>query len=257
MPLLHKTILITGASSGIGKATALALSHLQTRLVITARREALLSQVAQQITTNGSDVLALPGDALDEVHAENLVQAAVTRFGRIDIALLNIGSGPPLNTAKACADEIKQNMRINYDSMINFFCPLVRQMKAQEGGGVIAHTNSLAGFFGVPMQGQYSAAKAACRIFLDTARFELRPYNIRVLTICPGFVVTEKNKSDGLPKPFAISEEAAAQHMLKALDREIKEYMFPTSLKIGIHLQRILPQWATDKILTKIIPEEY
>jgi short-subunit dehydrogenase len=170
---------------------------------------------------------------------------------------LNVGSGPPLNTAKAAPEEIKQNMRVNYDSMINFFCPLVQQMKTQVGGGVIAHANSLAGFFGVPMQGQYSAAKAACRIFLDTARFELRPYDIRVLTICPGFVVTEKNKSDGLPKPFAISEEAAAQHILKALDQEIKEYMFPTSLKIGILLQRILPQWATEKILAKIIPEEY
>lgn len=257
MPLPHKIILITGASSGIGKATAIALSHLQTRLIITARREALLNRVAQQITENGSEVLALPGDALDEAHAENLVQEAVARFGRIDIALLNVGSGPPLNTAKAAPEEIKQNMRVNYDSMINFFCPLVRQMKTQESGGVIAHTNSLAGFFGVPMQGQYSAAKAACRIFLDTARFELRPDNIRVLTICPGFVVTEKNKSDGLPKPFAISEEAAAQHMLKALDREIQEYLFPTSLKIGILLQRILPQWATDKILAKIIPEEY
>ena len=93
-------------------------------------------------------------------------------------------------------------------------------MKTQDTGGIIANTNSLAGFLGIPMQGQYSAAKAACRIFLDTARIELEPFNIRVLTICPGFVNTEKNKEDGIPKPFSMGEEDAAQHILKALKLE-------------------------------------
>ena len=148
-------------------------------------------------------------------------------------------------------------MRVNYDSMINFFSPVVRQMKKQDMGGIIANTNSLAGFLGLPMQGQYSAAKAACRIFLDTARIELKPYNIKVLTICPGFVNTDKNKRDGIPKPFSMSEEQAAQHILKALELEIQEYLFPISLKIGIMLERLLPQFIVNKILSKVIPSEY
>ncbi len=123
MDLKDKVILITGASSGIGKAVALALSHGHNRIVITARRKELLSDVAEIIEKNGSEALAIAGDALDEEQAANIVQQAALRFGRIDIALLNIGAGPSLNIATASPDDIKQNMRINYDTMINFFCP--------------------------------------------------------------------------------------------------------------------------------------
>jgi NAD(P)-dependent dehydrogenase (short-subunit alcohol dehydrogenase family) len=257
MELQQKVVLITGASTGIGKAVALALSHTQNYIVITARREELLSRVAETIQRNGSEALAISGDALDEEQTARAVHTAVARFGRIDLALLNVGAGPPLNTAKASPDDIKQNMRVNYDSMINFFCPLVRQMKTQDSGGIIAHTNSLAGFLGLPMQGQYSAAKAACRIFLDTARIELRPFHIRVLTLCPGFVNTEKNERDGIPKPFSMSEEEAARHILKALRSEIEEYLFPASLKMGIMLDRYLPQFVKNYILSKFLPSEY
>ena len=149
-------------------------------------------------------------------------------------------------------------MRVNFDSMINFFSPLVRQMKKMDMGGVIANTNCLAGFLGLPMQGQYSAAKAACRIFLDTARIELKPYSIAVLTICPGFVViTDKNKKNGIPKPFLMTEGQAARHIVKALESEIQEYLFPTSLKMGIMLGRLLPRCIVNRILLKMIPSEY
>lgn len=253
MDLKDKVILITGASSGIGKAVALALSHGHNRIVITARRKELLSDVAETIQKNGSEALAINGDALDAEQAASIVQQAVLQFGRIDIALLNIGAGPSLSIATASPGDIKQNMRVNYDTMINFFCPLVQQMKAQDSGGIIANTNSLAGFLGLPTQGQYSAAKAACRIFLDTARIELKQYNIRVLTICPGFVVTERNKQPGIPSSFTMSLDEAARHILKALKSESKEYLFPTRLKLATMLPRVLPRFATEKILARFL----
>jgi len=253
MDLEQKVILITGASSGIGKATALALSHGHNRIIITARRKELLSDVAQIIEKNGCEALAINGDALDEAQAAGIVQQAVQRFGRIDIALLNIGAGPSLSIATAAPDDIRQNMRVNYDTMINFFCPLVQQMKTQDSGGIIANTNSLAGFLGLPMQGQYSAAKAACRIFLDTARIELKQFNIRILTICPGFVVTERNKQPGIPASFTMSLDEAAGYMLKALKSESREYLFPTRLKMAIMLPRILPRFVTERILARFL----
>jgi NADP-dependent 3-hydroxy acid dehydrogenase YdfG len=253
MELEHKVILITGVSSGIGKAVALALSHGHNRFVITARRKELLSDVAETIQKNGSEALAIVGDALDEEQAASIVQQAVLRFGRIDIALLNIGAGPSLSIAQASPDDIKKNMRVNYDTMINFFCPLVQQMKAQDSGGVIANTNSLAGFQGLPTQGQYSVAKAACRIFLDTARIELKQFNIRVLTICPGFVVTERNKQGGIPSSLTMTTDEAARHILKALRSESKEYLFPTRLKIATMLPRFLPRFATERILSRLL----
>ena len=119
MDLKDKAILITGASSGIGKAVALALSHGHNRIVITARRKELLSDVAETIEMNGSEALAISGDALDAEQAAGTVQQAVLRFDRIDIALLNIGAGPSLSIATASPDDIRQNMRVNYDTMIN------------------------------------------------------------------------------------------------------------------------------------------
>jgi len=253
MDLKDKVILITGASSGIGKAVALALSHGHNRIVITARRKELLSDVAETIQNNGSEALAILGDALDAEQAAGIVQQAALRFGRIDIALLNIGAGPSLSIAQASPDDIKQNMRVNYDTMINFFCPLVQQMKAQDAGGIIANTNSLAGFLGLPTQGQYSAAKAACRIFLDTARIELKQFNIRVLTICPGFVVTERNKQGGVPGSLTMSLEEAARHILKALKSESKEYLFPTRLKMAVMLPKFLPRFLTERTLSRFL----
>ncbi|MBN1691554.1 MAG: SDR family oxidoreductase [Dehalococcoidia bacterium] len=251
MELKDRVILITGASSGIGKAVALALSHGHNRIAIFARRQELLLNVAESIRKNGSEALSIVGDALDEKQAADAVHEAAQRFGRIDMALLNIGIGPSLDIARAVPDDIKQNMRINYDTMINFFCPLVQQLKKQESGGIIANTNSLAGFLGLPSQGHYSASKAACRMFLDTARIELKQYNIRVLTICPGFVVTERNKHQGIPHSLTMTLDEAARHILNALKSERKEYLFPNHLKTAVMLPKFLPRSATERLLSR------
>jgi len=253
MQLKDKVILVTGASSGIGRAVALALGRTHNSIVITARRRELLSATAEEIQKNGSEAVAIPGDAVDEAQAAAAVQETVKRFGRIDLALLNIGRGPGLDIANCTPEQVKENMRQNYDSMINYFCPVVQQMKSQPGGGVIAHTNSLAGFLGLPGEGQYSAAKAACRIFLDTARIELKRYNIRVVTVCPGFVITERNKHPDLPKSLPISMERAAQYILKALEREERECLFPPSLKVAVTIGRSLPRPLQDSILAKFM----
>ncbi len=256
MKLNDKTILITGASSGIGRAVAEQLGAQGNNVIITARRQGMLDDVATSVKNKGGSCLAIATDALDEKGAELVVKAAVERFGDIDVALFNIGDGPSFNMATTTAEDVKRNMQVNYDSMVNYLVPVIQQMKQQQHG-IIAHTNSLAGFLGLPMQGPYSAAKAAGRILLDSCRIELDVFNIKVVSLYPGFVATERVADDGIPAPFEISEEKAAQHMIKGIASEKSDYLFPQSLKMLIRLARVLPKSLLGGILKRTIPESY
>jgi len=255
-----QTILITGASSGIGRATALALARHQNRIIITARRKELLASTAKEIESRGSECIFFTGDATDEVFCAELVTKIIKRYGHIDIAILNIGSGPPSNTLSASAESIKDCMRTNYDTMINFYCPIMTQMKQQREKCMIAHVNSQASYFGIPMQGDYTAAKAAARLFLETARMELKHFgykHIIIQTIHPGFVDTEACKDDGIPEPNMISEDTAADYILKGLKKEMRENLFPPAMQLVVRLGQFLPHSFLTRALLKETPREY
>ena len=256
----HKRILITGASSGIGRALALALSPHQNTLVITARRAALLDSLAREIESRGSRCHAIAGDATDLAHAEAVVDFMTAELGGVDLAILNVGAGPATNTLTESADSILSAMRTNYTSLVQFFVPLMRQMQRQTGVCMIAHVNSLATYFGIPMQGSYAAAKAAGRILLETARLELEHFghdHIRIQTIHPGFVATEACADDGIPAPNEISEEQAAQYILKGIAREARENCFPAGTSAAVRIGRIAPYFLRKRVLLAEVPERY
>ncbi len=167
MPLTQKTIIIIGASSGIGRQVALQLSKQDNNLVILARRENLLTFLSEDIINNGSRCLPIAADALCSQQMEDAVELAINTFGFIDAALINVGDGPAFNMASMTSNEVLHNMAINYNTLVYSLLPLIAAMKKQNYG-LIAHTNSLAGFLGLPRQGPYSAAKAAGRMLMVT-----------------------------------------------------------------------------------------
>lgn len=260
MDYSNKVILITGASSGIGRSTALALSHNNNKVIITARRESLLQELAEEIRLNGSECMFFAGDATHEAHALEVVQAVLDKYEVIDIAILNVGIGPPSNCLTTPAETIKFCMRVNYDSMINFYCPLITQMKKQTTPCLISHMNSQASYFGIPMQGDYTASKAAARIFIETARMELKHFgfkHIKLQTIHPGFVATAAVKDDGIPAPNEISEDEAARYVLKGIKKEMRENLFPPGTAWATRLGKILPHSLLTKALLSSATEEY
>ena len=252
----NKTILIAGASSGIGRQVALLLSHHNNRIIISARRRAELERLSHEITDNGSQALVVVCDALRPNEAENCIQQSINQFSSIDIALLNIGDGPAFNMSNTTVAAIQQNTQLNYGTQVNYLVPLIAQMK-QQGFGLIAHTNSLAGFLGLPMQGPYSAAKAAGRVLMDTCRIELKPFGLKFVSVYPGFVATDRVQQDGIPSPFEISEAAAAKHIIYAIEKEKSDYAFPFMTASLVKLARILPKALTARILVKLIPQDY
>ena len=254
MQLINKTILVTGASSGIGRSVALQLGRRPNRLIITARRQELLDSLAKEIDIAGGECLALSADALSVRDAESVISRAVEKFGSIDVALLNVGDGPALNMAEESAETVQKYMHVNYGTMVNYLVPLIAQMKEQKHG-LIAHTNSLAGFLGLPRQGPYSAAKAAGRILMDTCRVELAPWNIKFTSVYPGFVATERVSGDGIPASMEISEQRAARYIIKAMEKEKRDYLFPPVMRWLIRLSRILPKPVTGVITTKMMDD--
>lgn len=260
MDYSNKVILVTGASSGIGRAVAAALGRHDNDIYITARRKDLLAGTAALVTQGGSRCTAIAGDALDEAHCAAVVKRIADEHGRIDIALLNVGHGPAVNTLTATPATVTACVRKNFDTMINFFCPVIDLMKRQTTRCLIAHTNSLATYFGIPMQGDYTAAKAAARIFLDTARMELKHFGYRhilIQTIHPGFVDTEICRGDGIPSPNQISEERAADYILRGFRSEVRENRFPAGMSAAVRFGRVAPNWLRTMVLLSEAPKEY
>ena len=248
MEFKEKVVLIVGASSGIGRAISLKLAAAGATVVVTARRKDKLDDLAEEITRKGGRCLALAADALDEKAAAKVVTTTVDKFGRIDLALLNAGGAPAIDMRKMNAAEVKHYMQTNYDVIVNYLFPVLEQMKLQRGG-LVAHTNSLAGFLGIPMQGPYSAAKGAARLLFDTCRLEFAEYGIKFTSLYPGFVATEVTKNDGMPAPLEISEEKCADYMLFALRKEKADYLFPLNMRLLVRLALLLPKSWVNKLL--------
>lgn len=246
------TVLIVGASSGIGAEVARRLAHGGNRFVITARRTDELAAVAEEIRAAGSSCLDIPADALDPSAAAGVVAAAVEHYGSVDIALLNAGQGPDMRMDRVSVADVSRIMTLNYDVMVNYLVPLIGQMRAQPDGGLIAHTNSLAGLTGIPRQGPYSAAKAAARTLIDTARVELAPQGVRFTSLHPGFVATDRISGDGLPKPFQISQEQAARHVVRALEKEPAQAYFPWPTAALARALRALPTPVSAWVLRRL-----
>lgn len=247
-----RTVLIVGASSGIGAEVARQLGHGDNRLVITARRGPELAALAKEVRAAGSACLDIAADALAPQAAADVVAAAVAAYGSVDVALLNAGQGPDMSMDDVSVADVARIMALNYDVVVNYLVPLIAQMGNQAHGGLIAHTNSLAGLMGIPRQGPYSAAKAAARTLIDAARVELAPKGIRFTSIHPGFVATDRVDADGLPKPFQVSTERAARHVVRALEKEPAQAYFPWATTALVRTLRALPTSVSSAVLRRL-----
>jgi 3-oxoacyl-[acyl-carrier protein] reductase len=189
--LKGKTALITGASAGIGWATALALAAEGANLVITGRRNERLIELKKLAEAAGSGgVTTVPGDAREESHARQCIDAAITNFGALDILINNVGVGnykELVDTSVEDFDELADsNIRTTF-LFTRFAAPHMIERKS----GTILMISSMAGLYGFPGQAVYCATKFAQVGFAQALDRELRPKGIKVGVICPGGVKTE------------------------------------------------------------------
>ena len=250
MKLQHKTILITGATSGLGRGMALALASGSNVLVVTGRREALLETLRAEIEARGSRCITAAVDATDTKAVAAHLADVIASVGRIDVAILNAGGSKPhvMGTPDASAEELLGNMARNYGSLVNYLCPLIDHMRGHDS--TIAYTSSPAGFFGLPKSGGYSAAKAAGRTLLDSARVELGQSGIRFVTLYPGFTYTDSMDPDAVPfKWLILQPERAVREMLWAIEKGRSHHIFPRRIAWPIRLGRLLPEPLRRRVL--------
>ncbi len=188
--LKGKTILVTGASAGIGRACALALAREGANLIVTARRQARLDELAAAAEQAGGRALGVVGDARDEQTAVRSVAAAAETFGGLDILVNNAGAGIYKNLVDTSADEYDHLFDTNVRSTFLFTRHAAPVMIRQRAGTILM-ISSMAGLYGFPGEAVYCATKFAQVGFAQALDKELRPHGIKVGVICPGGVKTE------------------------------------------------------------------
>jgi NADP-dependent 3-hydroxy acid dehydrogenase YdfG len=188
--LSGKVALITGASSGIGRASAMALAGEGANLVLTARRKERLEELSAQVKEVGGKATFVVGDAREEAVAQQAVATAKDTFGSLDILINNVGIGNYKNLIDTSAEEYDEMMDSNMRSSFLFTRYAVPLM-IEQGSGTILLISSMAGVYGFAGEAVYCATKFAQVGFAQALDKELRPHGIKVGAICPGGVKTE------------------------------------------------------------------
>ena len=188
--LAGKVALITGASAGIGRASALALAQEGANMVLTARRQERLDELEAAVQQAGGKAVSVVGDSTEEDTAQRCVTAATQTFGALDILINNVGIGNYKNLVDTSAAEYDELMDTNVRSTFLFTRHTVPVM-INQGSGTILMISSMAGIYGFAGEAIYCATKFAQVGFAQALDKELRPHGIKVGVICPGGVKTE------------------------------------------------------------------
>jgi short-subunit dehydrogenase len=191
MPILaDQVIIITGASSGIGEETARRLVRNGAKVVISARRPERLDSLARELDPSGTRVLAVAGDVTSDADRRRLVDATLTKFGRIDGLVNNAGYGTRGPLEIVPVDAIRKNYETNVFSLLALTQLVLPVMRAQRSGCIV-NIGSVAGKISRPLSSIYDSTKHALEALTDGLRGELKPFGVRVTLVRPGFILTE------------------------------------------------------------------
>ncbi|HEY7912125.1 MAG TPA: SDR family oxidoreductase [Blastocatellia bacterium] len=185
------TAVITGATSGIGRATAIEFARAGARVVVAGRRKERLKELAGEIEAKGGEALAVPTDVAVQAQVERLVEKAIERFGRIDTLVNNAGVGLAARFSDTTLEDFRRVMDVNFWGAVYACKVAVPHMRAQSGGGVIINVSSILGKRGIPFETAYCASKFALAGFSEALRAEVMSDAIDVSAIYPGAVETE------------------------------------------------------------------
>lgn len=252
MKFENKVVLLTGASTGIGNEIARQLlAKKNIKLALVARRENLL----RENFSENENLLVIKCDVSnkDEVNAAYL--KVIEKFNRIDVAILNAGYSVRMPVENYNSEAAEKTFGANVFGIIYWVEKIIPDFMKRKSG-IIVGVSSLADSKGYSKSGFYSASKAAATTYLEGLRTELNKYNVKVLTVRPGFVKTPMTDKNEFKMPFMMNVDKAAKIIIEGIESEKRMIQFPWKLVIATRLIPLIPNWIYEK-LESLTVEKY
>lgn len=261
MDIHGKVVIITGASLGIGRATAIVFAEAGAKLALVARSTENLAKVTDEVWQKGAEAIAIVADVSDKAEVERMIAETYQKFGRIDVLINNAGRGVDGSVAMLNNDNFREIVELNLFGPLYAMQAVVPKMR-ENGGGVIINVSSMVTKLRIPTIGGYAATKAALDMLSQTARIELASDNIKVGTVYPGQTETEFGKNvlreANYQRPPRMQQgkpdtaEKVARKILEAVQKEVRDqYMSPFLRLVGL-MSTVFPA-TVDNILAKRI----
>tara|TARA_S200000501_G_scaffold269090_1_gene252791 strand:+ start:889 stop:1653 length:765 start_codon:yes stop_codon:yes gene_type:complete len=234
-----KTIWITGASTGIGKALAIKFANNGWNVAASARREELL----KDLNNTNKNIHPYPLDVTKIDNCKSTVELIIKDLGQIDICVFGTGMHDPQSEKKFNLEKIRKIMEVNYFGTMNSINSIYEYFSERKNGH-ISIISSVAGYRGLPAAGAYCASKSALISFAESLYFDMIRKNVKVSVICPGFIKTPMTDQNEFPMPMIKSAEYAADKIyLGILKRSGFEIHFPKTFTFLMKIIQILPNW--------------
>lgn len=250
MRFAGKSALITGASTGIGRALALELAREGARVALAARRLDLLERLGRDVEGLGQQALSLRCDVTREDEVRDAVARAASTFGSIDLVVANAGFGVVGPVERLSADDYRRQFDTNVFGVLHTVKAALPELEKTRGG--LALVGSVSGYVTVPGTSAYSMSKFAVRSLADALFHELRPKGVAVTLVSPGFIESEFRRVDNrgvhhadapdpCPRWLAMPADKAARKIVAALARRRREIILTGHGKLAVFVQRHLP----------------
>jgi short-subunit dehydrogenase len=247
----NKVVMITGASSGIGRGLALELARRGAKIGLVARRKEVLDDVVAEIQSarNGvpADVLVIAGDVQDRESMRAAASQLNSRFGQIDLLIANAGIGVTNDGAELDAEKVANVINVNVIGASNSAAAVLPEMVTR-GSGHLVVISSLAAYRGLPKSAAYCASKAAVSAMFESLRLDLKPRGIDVTIIHPGFIKTPLTAGRQAQLPWLQELDAAVKKIVRAIEARKKSYAFPWQLATIVRAGMIMPNFMYDWI---------
>jgi NAD(P)-dependent dehydrogenase (short-subunit alcohol dehydrogenase family) len=259
-----QVVIITGASTGIGRATAIAFVQEGARVALAARSADELAQLARELG-GPAHAIAIPTDVSDSAQCERLIDRTVAHFGGIDILVNNAGMVVSGLFEHLLLGDMERQFAVNFFGTAHCTRAALPHLKARRG--VIINISSVAGLIGAPTSSAYSASKAAMNAWSRALRTELQPDGVGVITVCPYFTSGVKLAEKGILRegslhstpeksrraPGTQTVEQVARAILKAARHRPRIVVLSPAGKLIWWLDRLFP-WLTDWIMARGLP---